>query len=50
MSHAYYMISAISDVSKGKISPIVRVESESLWHVKKALDCGAHGVIVPMVL
>lgn len=43
------MLSSIADVSEGKVTPLVRVPSNSLWHIKRALDCGGQGVIVPMI-
>jgi 4-hydroxy-2-oxoheptanedioate aldolase len=30
------------------VSPIVRVPADEPWMVKRALDAGAHGILVPM--
>ncbi len=42
-------IAAINDVSRGRVTPIVRVAAGTIDQIKQALDCGAHGVLVPMV-
>lgn len=42
-------ISAINDISRGRVTPIVRVAAGTIDQIKQALDCGAHGVLVPMV-
>ncbi len=43
------LCSTISDVSEGRCSPLVRVVDGTVFHVKQALDAGAHGIMVPMV-
>jgi len=39
----------IQAISYSQITPIVRVPSNDLYIINKALDFGAHGVIVPLV-
>jgi 4-hydroxy-2-oxoheptanedioate aldolase len=41
----YLQVGAISSAG---VSPIVRVPGSEHWMIKRALDCGAHGIIVPM--
>jgi 2-keto-3-deoxy-L-rhamnonate aldolase RhmA len=36
-------------MSQGRITPLARVAVGSIEHIKQALDCGAQGIIVPMV-
>ncbi|MFB7867866.1 HpcH/HpaI aldolase/citrate lyase family protein [Streptomyces sp. NPDC056069] len=43
------MFSSISDISQGQITPLARVATGSVEQIKQALDCGAQGVIAPMV-
>lgn len=42
-------LSAIADVSGGACSPIARVAHCTMFHIKQALDSGAHGILVPMI-
>jgi 4-hydroxy-2-oxoheptanedioate aldolase len=42
-------LSVISDVSQGRVTPIARVIAGTVHHIKRALDCGAQGVLVPMI-
>ena len=46
---AAIIMSTISDISAGRITPLARVPVGSIEHIKSALDCGAQGIIVPMV-
>lgn len=41
----YLQVGAISSAG---VSPIVRVPGSEHWMLKRALDCGAHAVMVPM--
>lgn len=41
----YLQVGAVSSVG---VSPIVRVPGSEPWMIKRALDCGAHAVMVPM--
>ncbi len=43
------IFSTISDISCGKITPLVRVPVGTIEHIKSALDCGAQGILVPMI-
>ncbi len=46
---ASQMCVAISDISAGKCTPLVRPTAGTIDQIKRALDSGAHGVIIPMV-
>jgi 4-hydroxy-2-oxoheptanedioate aldolase len=48
-SMASQILSSISDVSGGRVTPLARVATGSAEGVKHALDAGAQGIIVPMV-
>src|SRR5512140_2959088 len=48
-STAAMILSAISDVSGGRVTPLARVSVGSSDQIKHALDAGAQGIIVPMV-
>lgn len=48
-SGAAQILSTISDVSGGRVTPLARVAVGSVDEIKRALDAGAQGVIVPMV-
>jgi 4-hydroxy-2-oxoheptanedioate aldolase len=39
----------VAAVASAGASPVVRVAAAEPWLLKRALDCGAHGVMVPMV-
>lgn len=41
----YLQVGAISSAG---VSPIVRIPASEPWMMKRALDCGAHAVMVPM--
>jgi len=43
------MLQMVQIISLSNVTPIVRVGSNDELLIKKALDCGANGVIVPMV-
>lgn len=43
------MLQMIQIISLSHVTPVVRVGSNDALLIKKAMDCGAHGVIVPMV-
>ncbi|EFW99925.1 2-dehydro-3-deoxyglucarate aldolase [Grosmannia clavigera kw1407] len=38
----------VAAVSTSGVSPIVRVPASEAWMLKRALDCGAHAIMVPM--
>ncbi|RAH59440.1 HpcH/HpaI aldolase/citrate lyase family protein [Aspergillus piperis CBS 112811] len=38
----------VGAVSSAGVSPIVRIPASEPWMMKRALDCGAHAVMVPM--
>jgi 2-keto-3-deoxy-L-rhamnonate aldolase RhmA len=46
---ASILLTAIADVSGGRVTPLARVATASPACIKQALDAGAEGVIVPMV-
>lgn len=48
-SSAAQILSTISDVSGGRVTPLARVAVGSVDEIKHALDAGAQGVIVPMI-
>ncbi len=48
-STASLILSTIADVSAGRITPLARVLAGTIEHIKQALDCGAQGIIAPMV-
>lgn len=43
------MLPTISEVSGRRITPLARVEVGSIDAIKRALDCGAQGIIAPMI-
>ncbi|TVY35024.1 2-keto-3-deoxy-L-rhamnonate aldolase [Lachnellula occidentalis] len=42
------MYLAVGAIFAGGASPIVRIPSDEPWMVKRALDAGAHGIMIPM--
>lgn len=46
---ASHIFSCISDLSSGRLTPLARVAVGSVEQIKQALDCGAQGIVVPMV-
>ncbi|KAI9827493.1 MAG: hypothetical protein M1832_004843 [Thelocarpon impressellum] len=43
------MHDAVSAIAACGVSPLVRVPANEGWMVKRALDAGAHGIIVPLL-
>lgn len=43
------MYHSVAAVAAAGSSPIVRIQGAENWMVKRALDAGAHGIMVPMV-
>ncbi|KAF1840726.1 Phosphoenolpyruvate/pyruvate domain-containing protein [Cucurbitaria berberidis CBS 394.84] len=43
------MHEAITAIAKEGVSPLVRIAANEAWMVKRALDAGAHGVVVPLI-
>lgn len=43
------MYLSIAAIAAGGSSPIVRIPASETWMMKRALDAGAHGIMVPMV-
>lgn len=43
------MHEAVVAIAKEGVSPIVRIAANEAWMVKRALDAGAHGIIVPLI-
>lgn len=43
------MHSSVNAVASCGVSPIVRIPANEGWMVKRALDAGAHGVLVPLI-
>lgn len=37
----------VGAVSSSGASPIVRIAASEPWMIKRALDCGAHAIMVP---
>jgi 4-hydroxy-2-oxoheptanedioate aldolase len=42
------MYLACGAIMSAGVSPIVRVPADEPWMVKRALDAGTHGIMVPM--
>ena len=38
----------VGAISTSGVSPIVRIAASEHWMVKRALDCGAHAIMIPM--
>lgn len=43
------MHDAVPTIAALGVSPIVRIPDLQPWMVKRALDCGAHGILVPLI-
>ncbi|WEW55792.1 2-keto-3-deoxy-L-rhamnonate aldolase RhmA [Emydomyces testavorans] len=43
------MHEAVAAIAAMGVSPIVRIAANEAWMVKRALDSGAHGIIVPLL-
>lgn len=44
-----HMHEATAAVAACGVSPVVRIAANESWMVKRALDAGAHGIIVPLI-
>ncbi|KAJ7468456.1 Phosphoenolpyruvate/pyruvate domain-containing protein [Mycena latifolia] len=44
--HHYYDLT--NAVAAGGVSPLIRIPADEPWMIKRALDSGAHGIMVPM--
>ncbi|RDW74920.1 hypothetical protein BP6252_06062 [Coleophoma cylindrospora] len=42
------MYLAIGAIASSGVSPIVRIPADEPWMMKRALDAGAHGIMIPM--
>ncbi|EUC46476.1 hypothetical protein COCMIDRAFT_4507 [Bipolaris oryzae ATCC 44560] len=43
------MHEAVTAIALAGVSPLVRIAANEAWMVKRALDSGAHGIIVPLI-
>lgn len=43
------MHEAVSTIASCGVSPLVRIPDGQIWMVKRALDAGAHGIMVPLL-
>ncbi|KAF2085182.1 HpcH/HpaI aldolase/citrate lyase family protein [Saccharata proteae CBS 121410] len=43
------MHEAVAAIASCGVSPVVRIAANETWMVKRALDSGAHGIIVPLL-
>ncbi|OCK80263.1 HpcH/HpaI aldolase/citrate lyase family protein [Lepidopterella palustris CBS 459.81] len=43
------MHEAVAAIASCGVSPVVRIAANEAWMVKRALDAGAHGVLVPLL-
>ncbi|ORY13470.1 Pyruvate/Phosphoenolpyruvate kinase-like domain-containing protein [Clohesyomyces aquaticus] len=43
------MHEAVAAIAATGVSPIVRIAANEAWMVKRALDAGAHGILVPLI-
>ena len=43
------MHQSIHAIASYNVSPIVRIPDKQEWMVKRALDAGAHGIVVPLL-
>ncbi|PWY71030.1 HpcH/HpaI aldolase/citrate lyase family protein [Aspergillus heteromorphus CBS 117.55] len=43
------MHDAVPAIAALGVSPIVRVADNQSWMIKRALDCGAHGILIPLL-
>ncbi|KAL1599559.1 hypothetical protein SLS60_007362 [Paraconiothyrium brasiliense] len=43
------MHEAINAIASSKVSPLVRIPANEPHYVKRALDAGAHGIVVPLI-
>jgi 4-hydroxy-2-oxoheptanedioate aldolase len=42
------MYLAVGAIAAAGASPIVRIPAGEVWMMKRALDAGAHGIMIPM--
>ncbi|KAL1962867.1 hypothetical protein VTN77DRAFT_9142 [Rasamsonia byssochlamydoides] len=45
----WQMHEAVAAIAAEGVSPIVRIAANEAWMVKRALDTGAHGIVVPLL-
>ncbi|KAF2189644.1 2,4-dihydroxyhept-2-ene-1,7-dioic acid aldolase-like protein [Zopfia rhizophila CBS 207.26] len=43
------MHEAVAAIAACGVSPLVRIPANEAWMVKRALDAGAHGIVVPLI-
>ncbi|KAF2638162.1 Phosphoenolpyruvate/pyruvate domain-containing protein [Massarina eburnea CBS 473.64] len=43
------MHEAVAAIAATGVSPLVRIAANEAWMVKRALDAGAHGIVVPLI-
>lgn len=43
------MHEAVTAIASTHVSPIVRIAADEPWMVKRALDSGAHGIMIPLL-
>ncbi|KAF2745216.1 Phosphoenolpyruvate/pyruvate domain-containing protein [Sporormia fimetaria CBS 119925] len=43
------MHEAVAAIAATGVSPVVRIAANEAWMVKRALDAGAHGIVVPLI-
>jgi 4-hydroxy-2-oxoheptanedioate aldolase len=43
------MHESVAAIASCGVSPIVRIPDNQAWMVKRALDSGAHGIVVPLL-
>jgi 4-hydroxy-2-oxoheptanedioate aldolase len=43
------MHECIANVAPYGVSPLVRIPDKERWMIKRALDAGAHGIMVPLL-
>lgn len=43
------MHEAVPAIAACGVSPLVRIPDLQSWMIKRALDCGAHGILVPLI-
>ena len=44
-----HMHESVAAIAACGVSPVVRIPANEAWMVKRALDAGAHGIIVPLL-
>ena len=43
------MHECIANIAPYGVSPLVRIPDKERWMIKRALDAGAHGIMVPLL-